>query len=168
MRSRPHRNVFSPDFLERLSNRDRGGYTCGEAEYAGPWRVVERDGLHCLLHGSEPDDGAAVAEFQERETALLAAAIFPLLGRDTPYGLGDSERHGGRGVDLKAMINGGLEQIGWFRLQHEEIPDLLQVAELFLRSPEALANLLEAAGHEVLDRAGAILAGRLAEREVEG
>ena len=168
MRSQAHRNVFSPDFLERLSNRDRGGYTCGEAEYAGPWRVVERDGLHCLLHGSEPDDGAAVAEFQERETALLVAAVLPLIGCDSPYGLEDSERHGGKGVDLNAIINGGLEWIGWCRLQHETLPDLLQVAELFLRSPDALANLLEAASHEVLDRAGAILAGRLAEREGEG
>ena len=168
MRSQAHRNVFSPDFLERLDNRDRGGYTCGEAEYAGPWRVVEREGIHCLVHGSEPDDSAAVAEFQERETALLAAAIFPLLGRDSPYGFEDSERHGGRGVDLEAMTNGGLEWIGWCRLQHEGLPDLLQVAELFLRSPEALANLLEVASHEVLDRAGAILAGRLAKPESDG
>ena len=165
MRSQAHRNVFSPDFLERLSNSDRGGYTCGEAEYAGPWRVVDRDRLHCLVHGSEPDGGTAVAEFQERETALLVAAVLPLIGRDSPYGFDDSERHGGQGVDLNAILNGGLEWIGWCRLQHEELPDLLQVSELFLRSPDALANLLEAASHEVLDRAGAILAGRLAKRE---
>ena len=161
MRNHDHPNVFTPDFLERLDHRDRSGWTCAEAEYAGPWRVEERDGLHCLVHASQRKGGPAVAEFLERETALLVAAVFPLLGRASPYALSDTERHGGHGADLSAILDTSLEWIGWCRLSHQDLPDALHIAERFLRSPEALANLLEAASHEVVDRAGAILAKRL-------
>ena len=168
MRDQNHLSVFTPAFLQRLDNRDRSGWTCAEAEYAGPWRVAERDGLHCLIHASQRKGGPAVAEFLERETALLVAAVFPLLGRASPYGMSDTERHGGHGADLNAILDARVEWIGWCRLLHQELPDALHIAERFLRSPEALANLLEAASHEVVDRAGAILAERLSTGRVEG
>ena len=118
MRDQNHLSVFTPAFLQRLDHRDRSGWTCAEAEYAGPWRVAERDGGH--------------------------------------------------GADLSAILNSSVEWIGWCRLLHQELPDALHIAERFLRSPEALANLLEAASHEVVDRAGAILAGRLASHVSKG
>ena len=168
MRDQNHLSVFTPAFLQRLDNRDRSGWTGAEAEYAGPRRGAERDGLHQLVHVSQRKGGPAVAEFLERETALLVAAVFPLLGRASPYGLSDTERHGGHGTDLSAILNASVEWVGWCRLSHQDLPDALHVAERFLRSPEALANLLEAASHEVVDRAGAILAERLSRREGEG
>ncbi len=51
--------------------------------------------------------------------------------------------------------------VGYVELFDERLIDALEAAEGLLRSPEALANVLEAAGQVALERAGAILDERV-------
>jgi hypothetical protein len=161
MRSSRHcipssRNAFSDSFLRRIAERDEPPMA-GEADAAGPWHVEEVPaerwfGLYRLgesrARGFEP-----VAVFRDRSLALLAAAVLPGTGRDAAFRL-----HKDSGPDGFAVETGnGGEVVGHTALFDENLIAALHVAESLARSPEALANLLEAAGPLALERAGAIL-----------
>ncbi|HEX9734013.1 MAG TPA: hypothetical protein VGG06_18740 [Thermoanaerobaculia bacterium] len=70
-------SVFNPDFLNRLSHRDRSGSTFSEAEYAGPWTVRQRQDGFAVPREADGDAGAPDAVFTEREPALLIEASLP-------------------------------------------------------------------------------------------
>ena len=165
MRSSSHcipssRNAFSDSFLRRIAERDEPPMA-GEADVAGPWHVEEVPaegwfGLYRLgesrARGYEP-----VAVFRDRSLALLAAAVLPGTGRDAAFRL-----HHDSGAEGFAVAAGNGEVVGHTALFDENLIAALHVAESLTRSPEALANLLEAAGPLALERAGAILDARVA------
>jgi hypothetical protein len=153
-RSTPPPNAFRPEFLKRIGERDEP-LTAGEADVAGPWLVEEIPGAGFGLFRSGEGQKRAfrlVAVFRDRAHALLASAVLPGTGRDAAFQLGlEAEL---AGYPLRAP---GGEIAGHLHLFDESLADALHVVEILVRSPEALANLLEAAGGLALERAGAIL-----------
>ena len=156
MRSYPDcTNAFSPSFLEQFLDRDEPP-TGAEADVAGPWRVEPIPGLgfglfrlgESLARGFRP-----AAVFPDRWLALLAAAVLPGTGRDALLRLHKQPDAEGYGV---ALDDG--EVVGHFELFDEALLDALNVTASLVRSPQALAYLLEAAGPAALERCGAILA----------
>lgn len=151
-------NAFTFEFLKRVGERDEP-VTAGEADVAGPWRLEEIPGAGWGLF--RLGETAArrfrpFAVFRSRPVALLAAAVLPGTGRDPAFRLQlDPELSG------YAVVSGG-ELAGHLALFDESVISALHVAEAIVRSPEALANLLEAAGSIALERAGAILDQRVA------
>jgi hypothetical protein len=63
-------------------------------------------------------------------------------------------------ISGKRLGNGG-EPAGTLALFDERLIEVLHVMERRARSPEALANILEAAGPLTLERAGALLYERI-------
>ncbi|HYH46148.1 MAG TPA: hypothetical protein VEG34_10710, partial [Thermoanaerobaculia bacterium] len=55
----------------------------------------------------------------------------------------------------------GTQVVGWLRLYNPDLVGALHVLESVVRSPAALASLLEAAGPLALERVGQILRRRL-------
>ncbi len=152
------RNAFSPSFLQRIGERDEP-LTSGEADAAGPWRVLELPGQGFGLFrlGEAPDRGhRPTAVFRDRWLALLASAVLPSTGRDFAFRLDKEE--GSQGFALSDLAG---EVVGHLELFDERLTDALHVVESLLRSPAALANLLEAAGQVALERAGAVLDARV-------
>ena len=156
MRSYPDcTNAFSPSFLEPFLDRDEPP-TGAEADVAGPWRVEPIPGLgfglfrvgESLTRGFRP-----AAVFPDRWLALLAAAVLPGTGCDALLRLQKQPDAEGYGVAL----DGG-EIVGHFELFDEALLDAVNVTVCLVRSPQALAYLLEAAGPAALERCGTILA----------
>jgi hypothetical protein len=151
-------NAFSDSFLQRIAERDEPP-AGGEADVAGPWHVEEMEGKGFALYrlgesrarGFEPS-----AVFRERSLALLAAAVLPGTGRDAAFRLHKEPVPAGYAVESG---NGG-EVVGHAALFDENLIAALHVADVLTRSPESLANLLEAAGPLALERAGVILEAR--------
>src|ERR1700760_4333412 len=86
---RSSRNAFSPSFLHRISQRDEPP-TAGEADVAGPWRILETPGerFGVFRMGESPERGhRPAAVFRARWIALLAAAVLPGTGRDAAFRL---------------------------------------------------------------------------------
>lgn len=128
---------------------------------AGPWRILEMpgQGFGVFRLGKSPERGhRPAAVFQERWLALLAAAVLPGTGRDAAFRLHKEAGPGGYAIETG---NGG-ELVGHSELFDERLIEALHVVAL-VRSPEALANVLEAAGPLALDRAGAVLDERVPE-----
>jgi hypothetical protein len=152
-------NAFSSSFLHRVAELDEPP-TAGEADVAGPWRVVELPGrgFGLFRHGESIARGhRPAALFRQRWLALLAAAVLPGTGRDAAFRLEKDSGPGGFAVETG---NGG-EPMGFLELFDERLIEALHVTAGLLRSPEALALLLEAAGQVALERAGAILDERI-------
>lgn len=160
------RNAFSEEFLDRFKVEDEPA-SSGEADAQGPWRVLPwptpdgREAYGLWRLGEDPEWGdAPAAVFRERSTALLAAIARPALGRDPFFRLG-KERVRAGGFPL--LRQGEAE--GWIDLFDEDWAFGLGLLERLVRSPEALATVLEAAGPLALLRAGAILLTRTAVSE---
>ena len=149
------RNAFTSSFLHRIGDRDEPP-TSGEADAAGPWRVLELPGRGFGLFRLGEDVAAAV--FRERWLALLAQAVFPGTGRDFAFRLQKEAGPDGFGIETGNPEDG---VVGHLELFDERLVDALHVVDSLLRSPESLASLLEAAGQVALERAGAILDGRV-------
>ena len=155
------RNAFSPSFLHRIAQRDEPP-TAGEADLAGPWRILEMPGKRFGVFrlGESPERGhRPAAVFQERWLALLAAAVLPGTGRDAAFRLHKESGPGGFAIETG---NGG-EPVGHSALFDERLIEALHVVERLVRSPEALAHVMEAAGPLALERAGAVLDERIPE-----
>src|SRR3954452_24911255 len=153
------RNAFSPSFLHRISQRDESP-TAGEADVAGPWRILEMPGQRFGVFrlGESPERGhRPTAVFRERWLALMAAAVLPGTGRDAAFRLSKECGPGGFAVET----GNGAEPVGHLELFDEKLIEALHVVERLVRSPEALAHVLEAAGPLALERAGAVLDARV-------
>jgi hypothetical protein len=158
-RNTPLPNAFVTDFLQRLAERDEPP-TGSEADVAGPWVIEEIPGSGFGLFRSGEGHQRTfrpAAVFRHRSHALLAAAVLPGTGRNPAFRLGTESEHAGFPlVDATGTTAGHL---GHF---DQRLSDALHVVESLVRSPEALADLLEAAGGLALERAGAILDQRVA------
>ena len=152
----PFSNVFTPSFLERLGERDEPP-TAGEADVAGPWRVEEVSGGFGVFRAGESAARGfrPYAVFTTRPLALLAAALLPGTGREAAFRL--QKEAGPSGY---AVTEHGEEEVGHLQLFDEKLVDAMNALDALLRTPEALAGVLEAAGAVALERAGAILEER--------
>ena len=150
----PSRNAFQPEFLDRIGEVDEPP-SGPEAETAGPTFVEEIPGAGFGVYRSGEGQRRGfrpIAVFRERSHALLAAAALPGTGRDVAFRLGTEPELAGYPVrDITGKTAGHLH------LFDERLNDALHVLDSVLRSPEALANVLEAAGSLALERAGVIL-----------
>jgi hypothetical protein len=140
----------------------------------------EWEGIKDGDEGGDPAGDVPFAVFRRRETALLAAAVLPATGREPLFRL-DTEPDA-RGFPLRASgapcprqdrrLEGEgdvagpppaappadpANLVGHLRDFDEGLADALQVAAALVRSPVALARLLEAAGYVALEQAGRIL-----------
>lgn len=153
------RNAFSPAFLERIGERDEPP-TAAEADVAGPWRIEEIPGAP-VRYGLFPPGRShgqgdrPYAVFFRKDLALIAAAVLPGTGRDAAFRLDPDA-----GPEGYAVTSGG-EAVGHLALFDENLVAALHVTDALLRSPAALAGLLEAAGAITLERSGAILDARV-------
>ena len=155
------RNAFRRSFLSRLNERDEP-FTAGEADMAGPWHVEELPGgLFGLYRVGESHARGfqPTAVFRDRPFALLAAAVLPGTGREAAFRL--QKEAGPEG--FRVETGNGAAPVGHLALFDESFVDALHVVESLTRSPEALANLLEAAGPLALEHAGVILEERFPE-----
>lgn len=159
----PLRNAFAAEFLARMDRRDEPS-TVAEADAAGPWAVRPHpEGGFAVMRTAErlEEGDRPAGVFQRVETARLMAAVLPGTGRDTELRLRPDEEPAGYPVD------GGAGREGYIRLFDENLVAALNVADSLVRSPEALAWLLEASGRITLEHAGRILAHRLTAADVE-
>lgn len=158
-------NAFSPTFLERFGQNDEPA-SAAEADLDGPWEVRrsfspsrgERFAIWRTRDGADRGDAAA-GEFREEATALLACALRPLVGQDPLYILSSRRERDGFPIFRSG------EPCGSIQLFEESWIFSLNLVERFVRSPEALAMLLEAAGPLACERAGRILHDRVLTRE---
>lgn len=173
-------NAFEPDFLRDLAQRGEVS-TAPDAEMQGPWKVspmpgkrfgVFRDwedpgeGGNGAAEGDVAQGDVPEAVFEHREHALLAAAVLPSTGREPLFDL-DSEREPeGYAID-SVWGDRWVTTVGRLRCFHPDVVEALHVVESVVRSPVALANLLEAAGPSALELAGRILRRRLEEAREE-
>lgn len=125
---------------------------------AGPWRAVRsaRTGEYDVVRRGDLEAGIEpLARFSERQLALLAAAALPAVGRAPAFRV-VPEMQDGRYPILREGEPGG--SLSVFLTDLAPALDLLIAV---MRSPAALALLLEAAGGTALERAGRELALRL-------
>lgn len=155
-------NAFASEFLDSFKLEDEPS-SSAEADTAGPWYVMEwataegRQAFGLWRLGERPHQGdPPAAVFRERSTALLAAAARPALGKDPFYRLGKDRVGGGFPLLRQGEAEGSMD------LFDEDWAFGVNLLERLVRSPEALATILEAAGPLALLRAGAILLMRTA------
>ena len=153
------RNAFTPEFLERIGERDEP-LTAAEADVAGPWAVEEMPGVGWGLYRA--GEGAArqfrpYGVFRDHAVALLFAAVLPGTGRDKAFRLRKEPE--GAGYAVESGPDGRV--IGFLALFDEPLIDAAHAMECLVRRPESLAHLLEAAGGLALERTGAILDARV-------
>src|SRR6476660_5193846 len=147
-------NVFTPEFLSRLEQRDEP-LTAAQADVAGPWiiQILPSPGWAVLRRGESLAAGdRPTAVFRDRERALLAAAVLPGTGFDRLFKLQHE-----RSPEGYAIVSGG-EVVGHLEQFNPELLAALHTAEVFARVPESLARLLEASGAVALASAGRLLA----------
>ena len=162
MPDQPEPNVFSLEFLQQVYKQEEVPIGTQEATWAGPWRVERHQEEFAVLRES---DGKPEAVTEFWETAALMAAVFPIVGRENLYCLESVEDGEYRAVLKSVLGDRGWTTLGRLRLCHEGVVEPMSVAEYLLRSPAALALLLEAAPYETLQQAGTIIARRLANRQ---
>jgi hypothetical protein len=152
-------NIFQRDFLDRIGQRLEPP-AASEAAVAGVWRVEEVQTTFYAVFRPETPPARGyrpTGVFLDPAHALLIAALLPGTGRDPLFHL-----HKDLTPDGYPVQSGG-EVIGHLAVFDDKLIDALHVVECLLRSPEALANVLEAAGSVVLERVGTILGGRVEE-----
>lgn len=150
--------VFTDEALRRLRLRDEPP-TAGEAELAGPWHVsrLPDGGFGVFRRGDEEAGAPPLGVFAGRHLALLVAAALPGVGREEMYRVHPEAGEGGGGYPL--LRAGGV--VGSLEVFLGDLTRPLEVLECVVRSPAALALVLEAAGPTALERAGRELGLRL-------
>src|ERR1700712_2345422 len=121
------RNAFSPSFLHRIGERDEPP-TAGEADAAGPWRVLELPGRGFGLFRAGESSARGhrpAAVLRQRWLALLAVGVLPGTGRDAAFRL--QKESGPEGFAVEAG-NGG-EVVGYLELFDPNLIEALHVAE---------------------------------------
>jgi len=145
------RNAFRSDYLDLLHRQDEA-FLSAEGESAGPWVLRPEDNGHALYrlwegreHGDRPE-----AVFPHRDVGLLFLAVWPAVGRDPVFRSGEETPEGHE-------VLGGAVVAGHLRSFSDELLQAAHVAAAIVRSPRALAALLEAAGPVVQEKVGQIL-----------
>lgn len=152
----PPLKVFTEEALDCLRRGDEPP-TAGEAELSGPWRVARLagGGYGVFRRGDEEAGQPPLGRFAGRHLALLAAGALHGLGRGTTFRVGPEAREEGY-----PLLRQGVE-VGSLAVFLADLAPALDAFDAMLRSPPALALLLEAAGPTALERAGRELGLRL-------
>lgn len=151
----PPLRVFTEEALERLRLGDEPP-TAAEAELAGPWRVERLGSGWALFRRGDREAGEPpLGRFADRHLALLAAAVLPGLGRACGFRVEPEAAEAGYPLRREGIEAGALAVF------LADLAPALDVVDALLRSPAALALLLEAAGPTALERAGRELGLRL-------
>lgn len=152
-------NAFSSTYLEALKEGDEPAFS-QEAEFDGPWKVAEApEGWAVIREWESLEAGAApVAVLEERERALIVAAVLGAVGRERLFELGKEEEPGGYPILSQGRV------IGRMRRFQPEIVEAAHIGEAVLRSPLRLAALFQAAGSLVQELTGQILHRALEEQ----
>jgi hypothetical protein len=159
----PLDNAFSPSYLYLLRERD-DSLTAAEAELAGPWKIEPirgRAGAVAILRiwedlavGDPP-----VAVLWHLETARLLSVLLPAIDREPLFYL--EEQATAEGFPLVAVYGEqGPQVAGWLDRYEPRWAEGLHLLEAIVRSPWALATLLEAAGPGAEEQVGRIRARR--------
>jgi hypothetical protein len=155
--SPPPANAFATEFLSRLSEQDEPPQALA-AELSGPWAVRRLSaGFGVFRSWESPLAGDLPrATFADRSLALLAAAVMPGLGYGGLFYLEPEHGPEGFAVYERDALCGHLQYFD------EALVTAMNLAVELVRSPEALALLLRAAGPTVLN-----LTGRRLQRGLE-
>lgn len=154
--SRRPLRVFTEEALRRLGDYEEPP-TAAEAELSGPWRVEPLGrGFGVFQCGDDEAGDPPLGRFAARHLALLAAAALPGLGRASAFRVHPEAGEFGYPVQREGV------EVGAVRIFLADLAPGLDALETLLRSPAALALLLEAAGPTALERAGRVLGQRLA------
>jgi hypothetical protein len=156
-------NAFKEEYLNVLQQKDET-VASAELELAGPWRV-ERDGERFLLfrewegleHGDQPE-----ATSQDVELVALLQLALPALARPQLLRLGEWEEP--RGHQL--LADGA--PVAHMRRYAPEALAAVHVLASVIRSPKALATLLELAGPTGQEMTGQLLVRRVANAAAAG
>lgn len=163
-------NAFNPTFLEQLQENGEP-LTAAEADLAGPWKrepIPGHPGAVAVLRVWEELEQGDVpqAVFRHVETAILVAALLPLVDREPLFHLSevpdpdpDIPLPGGYPV-LATFGEQGPAVCGWLPRYQPEIVTALHLLEALLRAPLGLAEVLGAAGPGALTQVGRVLAAR--------
>lgn len=150
-------NAFRSDYLGLLHRQDEAFFSA-EGESAGPWVLRAEENSHALYrlweareHGDRPE-----AVFLHRDVALLFLAVWPAIGRDPVFQAGERTAEG-------IEVLGGPAVVGHLRTLNDELLQAARIAAAIVRSPLALAALVEAAGPVVQEKVGQILGRRAAD-----
>src|SRR5436305_11679231 len=157
----PLDNASSPSCLALLRERD-DVLTAAEAELAGPWKIEPvpgRPGAVAILRlwedlaiGDPP-----VAVLWHLETARLLSVLLPAIDREPLFYI--EEGAASEGYPLVAVYGEqGPQVAGWLDRQEPRWAEGLHPPEAIVRSPLALATLLEAAGPGAEEQVGRIRA----------
>ena len=149
-------NAFKEEYLRFLQERDEP-VASAELELAGPWRV-ERAGERFLLfrewegleHGDQPE-----ATSQDGELVALLQLALPSLARPQLLRLGSWEEASGHEI----LADG--QPVAHMRRYTPEALAAVHVLASVIRSPKALATLLELAGPAGQEMIGQLLARRV-------
>ncbi len=157
--------IFSPEFLTVLAERDEPP-AGSAADLAGPWRfeaVPGRPGWSGVLRAWEDlaEGDAPRAVFDQEELAQLCAVALSLLGREVPFHLGETASEG-RFPLIALDGEQGPRECGGLALHEPEVVTALHLLHGLVRSPAALAAVIEAAGPGAFAQVGRILARRWA------
>jgi hypothetical protein len=158
-------NAFSPSYLALLRERD-DSLTAAEAELAGPWKIepiLSRPGAVALLRVWEDLDlgDPPVAVLWHLETARLLSVLLPAIDREPLFHL--EEDAASEGYPLVAVYGEqGPQAAGWLDRYEPRWAEGLHLLQAIVRSPWALATLLEAAGPGAEEQVGRIRARRQA------
>jgi hypothetical protein len=159
----PLDNAFSPSYLALLREHD-DVLTAAEAELAGPWKiepVAGKPGAVAVLRQWEAVEAgdSPVAVLWHEETARLLSVLLPVIDREPLFYIEDGAAP--EGYPLVAVYGDqGPQVAGWLDRGEPRWAEGLHILEAIVRSPLALATLLEAAGPGAEEQVGRIRARR--------
>jgi hypothetical protein len=157
----PLDNAFSPAYLAHLREQD-DSLTATEAELAGPWKIApvpSKPGAVAVLRQWEEVDAGdpPVAVLWHEETARLLSVLLPVIDREPLFYI--EEGAASEGYPLVAVYGEqGPQVAGWLDRCEPRWAEGLHLLEAIVRSPLALATLLEAAGPGAEEQVGRIRA----------
>jgi len=172
--TQPPANAFRREFLDRLVERDEATVAGTEAETRGPWKVLQappaggggggdgRDGKDnerwlVLRAWEKPTDVEPHATSLYREHALLWAAALEIASRGSNLGVGLTRDEKGL-VITEWCAETGLQTRGHIRVWDEDAAAAFRFLDALLRSPEALARVVDAGGSAWVELLGQRLA----------
>jgi hypothetical protein len=152
----PPANAFSPAYLAHLREQD-DSLTAAEAELSGPWKIEPapgKPGAVAILRQWEDPPAAVV---WHEEIARILAVLLPVIDREPLFYI--EEEAAAEGYPLIAVYGDqGPQVAGWLDRREPRWAEGLHILEAILRSPLALATLLEAAGPGAEEQVGRIRA----------
>ena len=163
-------NAFTLPFLEHLQATNEP-LTAAESDLAGPWKlepVPGHPGAVAVLREWESLAAGDVpfAVCLHYETAVLLAAMLPVVGREPLFHLAEAPDPdpggpltGGYPV-LAVFGEQGPAVCGWLQSYQPEIVQALHLLEGLIRRPRSLAEVNAAAGGAALAQVGRYLAAR--------